>query len=94
MCMDKSEIQKIVTDLVEKEKLKNIRHWCPTCRYFTFQVDEKGVEQEGIGNRGCRFEGQLKVEGWWTDAVCLSWELQPDPRKRKPSFVSYWPKEM
>jgi hypothetical protein len=79
-----------VKKLVKKELEKKIRHDCFTCKYFTFKVED-GVEQEGVGNRGCRCPEPLKVNGVWTEAVCLNWELQPDPRKRKRSFINYYP---
>ena len=75
-----------------KEKEVERKHECFNCKYFTFKVVD-GVEQEGVGNRGCRYPGDLEVIGEWTDAYCMNWELQSDPRKRKRSFISYYPKK-
>lgn len=86
----KPSLETLVEQAMNKAAEARIPHKCWTCKYFTFKIVD-GVEQEGVGNRGCRAE-EIQVEGNWTDADCLTWELQSDPRKRKPSFISYYPK--
>jgi len=85
-------MRQLVKQMMEEQATLSLPHKCFYCKYFTFKVVD-GVEQEGVGNRGCRYPGDIEVEGEWTDGICLMWEAQPDPRKRKRSFISYFPKE-
>ena len=80
-----SNLENLVKKAVLEQLRKELPHTCFTCKHFHFAVVD-GVEQEGKGNRNCWFDGSIKVE----DGVCQMWMLQLDPRKRKPSFVSYY----
>ena len=79
-------LESLVKRLIHEQLSHELPHTCFTCNYFTFKVED-GVEQEGRGNRGCRYTGNLAIKG----GVCQLWTLQLDPRKRKSSFVSYYP---
>lgn len=72
--------------MVQEQLKTELPHTCFTCSHFHFKVVD-GVEQECRGNRNCWYEGSIKV----LDGVCQMWTLQTDPRKRKPSFTSYYP---
>lgn len=81
------DLEKMVAEAVRAQLSRELPHTCFTCVYFHFPVENR-VEQENKGNRNCWFDGAIEVE----DGVCQMWELQPDPRKRKPSFTSYYRK--
>lgn len=86
--LESQELESLVKKLVHEELRKELPHTCFTCSFFRFKNGPNGEEQEGKGNRGCRYPNNLEVVG----GVCQMWDLQTDPRKRKPSFVSYYPK--
>lgn len=63
-----------------KREPANVPHICYTCKYFGYATNKKTL------NKGCRYPGKIKVKGGQF-GECQMWELQPDPKKRKRSFI-------